>query len=116
MEMAPVSELIDVNKYETAKDLQRLGMEELKKQLQLRGMKCGGTMDERAKRLFLCKGVKDLRKLHESLFAKRKAAPQEKTTDEEEEDSKRYRKRQQGPLLEHQEMRRNQKRIPSSNE
>ena len=78
----------------------------------LREMKCGGTCEERAKRLFLCKGIRgDLReKLCEAgyakVFVKRKAkeAPAE--------DDDRRDKKQQGPILEHQWWAKNQKRLP----
>lgn len=84
----------------------------MKEQLTLREMKCGGTLEERALRLFLCKGVKgDLRKkLDPKVFAKRKV---EATKLEDVDDDRRYVK-QKGPLLEYQWMRRNQKKLPRS--
>lgn len=41
--------------------------------LPLQGLKCGGTLEERAKRLFVTKG-KNLSELDPSLFAKKKTA------------------------------------------
>ncbi len=37
--------------------LEALGLERLKKELMERGMKCGGTLQERATRLFSVKGL-----------------------------------------------------------
>ena len=107
----PGESIINVNEFKSPKELEDLGLESLKEQLVVRGMKCGGTLEERAKRLFQCKGVKDLSKLDPKLLAKRKVA----VVDEEEakREHKRY-KKQQGPILEHQWMRRNQKKLPSS--
>nr|GMD64131.1 protein SDE2 homolog [Ipomoea batatas] len=39
----------------SAEELEALGMEKLKSELQVRGLKCGGTLQERAARLFLLK-------------------------------------------------------------
>ncbi|ERN13881.1 hypothetical protein AMTR_s00021p00050080 [Amborella trichopoda] len=48
-----------------------LGLERLKLELQARGLKCGGTLEERAVRLFLLKTT-PLDKLPKKLLAKRK--------------------------------------------
>ena len=50
--------------------LQVLGMERLKSELQARGLKCGGTLQERAARLFLLKTT-PLEKLPKKLLAKK---------------------------------------------
>mmetsp|Transcript_12917 Transcript_12917/g.16304 ORF Transcript_12917/g.16304 Transcript_12917/m.16304 type:complete len:657 (-) Transcript_12917:288-2258(-) len=47
----------DLSSCNTIEDCEKLGLDVLKKELQSRGVKCGGTLQERAKRLFL---VKDL--------------------------------------------------------
>ena len=39
--------------YASAAELEQLGLDELKQQLQLHGLKCGGSLTERAARLFL---------------------------------------------------------------
>jgi hypothetical protein len=44
---------IDLSKYASVEELEGLGGGVLKEELQRRGMKCGGTVHERAKRLFL---------------------------------------------------------------
>jgi hypothetical protein len=49
--------------------IQVLGMEKLKLELQTRGLKCGGTLQERAARLFLLKTT-PLDKLPKKLLAK----------------------------------------------
>ena len=49
--------------------LQTLGLEKLKVELQSRGLKCGGTLQERAARLFLLKTT-PLDKLPKKLLAK----------------------------------------------
>ncbi|KAI3389733.1 hypothetical protein SNEBB_008145 [Seison nebaliae] len=56
--------LIDLSPYETAEELKSLGMDRLKNGLKGLSLKCGGTLDERAKRLFLTKNrdVNDLDK------------------------------------------------------
>lgn len=50
-------------------NLQVLGAERLKVELQARGLKCGGTLQERAARLFLLKTI-PLDKLPKKLLAK----------------------------------------------
>lgn len=43
--------------FESASALEQIGLEELKVQLSLRGMKVGGSLTERAQRLFSIKGL-----------------------------------------------------------
>ena len=50
-------------------ELESVGAEQLKLVLQAMGLKCGGTLQERAQRLFSTKG-KSLEELDSSLFAK----------------------------------------------
>jgi len=47
---------LDLNKFSSAEELETLGLETLKKELQNRGLLCGGTLKERASRLFSIKG------------------------------------------------------------
>ncbi|ETO32678.1 hypothetical protein RFI_04438 [Reticulomyxa filosa] len=56
--------LLQWSEFNSIADLERLGMERLKTELQIRGMKCGGTLHERVSRLFLLKNsrVEDLPK------------------------------------------------------
>jgi len=63
-----ITEEFDINIYESAEQLQELGMEKLKEELQKRSMKCGGSLKERAERLFKIKGVSDLSTLDPKLF------------------------------------------------
>eukprot|EP00241_Pyramimonas_parkeae_P019934 CAMPEP_0114288688 /NCGR_PEP_ID=MMETSP0059-20121206/6953_1 /TAXON_ID=36894 /ORGANISM="Pyramimonas parkeae, Strain CCMP726" /LENGTH=164 /DNA_ID=CAMNT_0001409869 /DNA_START=220 /DNA_END=714 /DNA_ORIENTATION=- len=66
-----------VQSYATSTDLlQGVGADDLKKELQAIGLKCGGTPKERAERLFQTKGVSDPSTLDKSLFAKRKPSDQ----------------------------------------
>ncbi|XP_066312318.1 uncharacterized protein [Miscanthus floridulus] len=63
------SEPLDLAKYNSAAELEVLGLEKLKIELQSRGLKCGGTLQERAARLFLLKTT-PLDKLPKKLLAK----------------------------------------------
>lgn len=47
---------IDLNLYETAKDLESVGLEKLKLELTRLGLLCGGNALQRAERLFSTKG------------------------------------------------------------
>ena len=58
-----------VDDYSTAEELEAVGAERLKAALQTMGLKCGGTVKERAQRLFSTKGKK-LDQLDRTLFAK----------------------------------------------
>ncbi|EDO33018.1 predicted protein [Nematostella vectensis] len=58
-----------IDEYNSATELENLGLECLKQHLMSLGLKCGGTLQERAQRLFLTKGV-SLEKLDPALFAK----------------------------------------------
>ncbi|XP_016105950.1 splicing factor 3A subunit 3-like, partial [Sinocyclocheilus grahami] len=62
---------IEVNIYQwhNKKELASLGLDRLKSALMALGLKCGGTLEERAQRLFSTKG-KSLESLDPSLFAK----------------------------------------------
>ncbi|XP_076464189.1 splicing regulator SDE2-like [Babylonia areolata] len=51
------TEPIDLDHYSSCQDLQALGMERLKADLMRRGLKCGGSLEERAQRLFSVKGL-----------------------------------------------------------
>ncbi|KAK7471501.1 hypothetical protein BaRGS_00035840 [Batillaria attramentaria] len=48
---------IDLDQYSSADELEPLGLEHLKVELMRRGLKCGGTIEERAQRLFSIKGL-----------------------------------------------------------
>ncbi|XP_059312476.1 uncharacterized protein LOC132063780 [Lycium ferocissimum] len=56
--------------FSSASELEVLGMERLKSELQARGLKCGGTLQERAARLFLLKTT-PLEMLPKKLLAKK---------------------------------------------
>lgn len=60
---------LDLNDYGSVEELESVGAERLKSVLQSLGLKCGGTLQERAQRLFSTKG-KSLEELDPSLFAK----------------------------------------------
>ena len=65
---------LDLDAYESASALEAVGADALKAALAERGMKAGGTLAERAARLFAAKGVTDLSTLPRALLAKRKAS------------------------------------------
>jgi len=48
---------IDLDALESCQDLESLGLDHLKSELMRRGLKCGGTLSERASRLFSIKGL-----------------------------------------------------------
>ncbi|KAL4446223.1 hypothetical protein ABPG77_003030 [Micractinium sp. CCAP 211/92] len=60
---------LDLDAFDSADELEMLGAERLKEALQALGLKCGGTLRQRAERLMLTKG-KRLEDLDKSLFAK----------------------------------------------
>ncbi len=62
---------LDLSAFSSAEELMSLGLDRLKSALQALGLKCGGTLEERAQRLFLTKG-KSLEELDPSVFAKTK--------------------------------------------
>ncbi|XP_051003979.1 splicing regulator SDE2 [Acomys russatus] len=66
---APGPEAVDLSSFPSAAELESLGLERLKRELMARGLKCGGTLQERAARLF---SVRGLAKEHidPALFAK----------------------------------------------
>ncbi len=48
---------VDLSKYTSAADLEAVGLDRLKAELMERGLKCGGTLQQRAERLFSVKGL-----------------------------------------------------------
>ena len=60
---------LNLDDYSSAVELESVGAERLKSVLQSMGLKCGGTLQERAQRLFSTKG-KSLEELDPCLFAK----------------------------------------------
>ena len=58
-----------LDNYTSAEELESLGLDRLKQELMTRGLKCGGTLQQRAQRLFATKGV-PLDQLDPSFFAK----------------------------------------------
>lgn len=63
-------EPLNFDAFNSAAELEVLGLENLKTELQSRGLKCGGTLQERAARLFLLKST-PLDKLPKKLLAKK---------------------------------------------
>ncbi|GLT77010.1 hypothetical protein SLA2020_486360 [Shorea laevis] len=61
---------LNFDEFNSPKEMEVLGMERLKSELQERGLKCGGTLQERAARLFLLKST-PLEKLPKKLLAKK---------------------------------------------
>ncbi|KAJ3670907.1 hypothetical protein LUZ60_008333 [Juncus effusus] len=67
---ASLNEPLNFDNYSSAAELEVLGMERLKSELQKNGLKCGGTLQERASRLFLLKTT-PVDKLPKKLLAKK---------------------------------------------
>lgn len=65
----PDDQPIDLKRFNSAKELEAVGLERLKKELQRVGLICGGTVEERAARLFLLKDL-PLESLNPALLAK----------------------------------------------
>ncbi|CAF2034301.1 hypothetical protein HID58_031527 [Brassica napus] len=63
-------EPLNFDDFNSAKDMEVMGMERLKTELQSHGLKCGGTLQERAARLFLLKST-PIDKLPKKLLAKK---------------------------------------------
>ncbi|PKA55921.1 hypothetical protein AXF42_Ash014593 [Apostasia shenzhenica] len=64
-----LEEQLNLDNYTSSSELEALGIERLKAELQARGLKCGGTLRERASRLFLLKTI-PFDKLPKKLLAK----------------------------------------------
>ena len=62
-------EPLDLGPYNSAEELEAVGLDRLKSALMALGLKCGGTLQQRAQRLYLTKDT-PLDKLDKSLFAK----------------------------------------------
>ncbi|GIY40294.1 replication stress response regulator SDE2 [Caerostris extrusa] len=56
-EDAEMNEDVDLFAYESASDLESLGLERLKRALMIRGLKCGGNLTDRAERLWKVRGL-----------------------------------------------------------
>jgi len=52
-------ENLNLEDYSSAEDLEQVGLDVLKVALMCRGLKCGGTVQQRAQRLFSVKGLSD---------------------------------------------------------
>ncbi|PFX19909.1 Splicing factor 3A subunit 3 [Stylophora pistillata] len=63
---------LDLSAFSSPEELASLGLDRLKQALQALGLKCGGTLEDRAQRLFSTKGV-PLDQLDPSFFAKSRA-------------------------------------------
>jgi hypothetical protein len=88
-----------LDSYASAEALESVGVEVLKTELESRGMKSGGSVQQRAARLFLAKGVSDLSTLPAKLFAKKRSSAAATTNllPNQPYYSKGKRKAQQGP-------------------
>mmetsp|Transcript_2353 Transcript_2353/g.3493 ORF Transcript_2353/g.3493 Transcript_2353/m.3493 type:complete len:232 (-) Transcript_2353:139-834(-) len=100
-----------LSKFKSAEELETIGLERLKDELQKKGMKCGGTLRERAERLWLTKGVSDLSSLDPKLFSKKKK--KKKKDMAEGGNSKKRKGTEKGPLREGHTRLPGQKRIRS---
>ena len=61
--------MINLEDFSNVEDLVAVGGDQLKYSLQSMGLKCGGTVTERAQRLFSTKG-KSIEEIDPSLFSK----------------------------------------------
>lgn len=66
--------ILDLNRFNSAEELESLGLNQLKLALSERGLKCGGTLKERAERLYSVKGLSN-DQIDPSLFAKKVDKP-----------------------------------------
>ncbi|XP_064627346.1 splicing factor 3A subunit 3-like [Lineus longissimus] len=73
---------LDLSAFSSWEELASLGLDRLKSALMALGLKCGGTLEERAQRLFSTKG-KSLEDLDPTLFAKSKPGKAGKSRDVE---------------------------------
>ena len=48
---------MDLDRFSSVAELESVGLDALKSALMVRGMKCGGTLQQRAERLFSVRGV-----------------------------------------------------------
>lgn len=62
-------ESVDLLAFSSVADVESLGLEKLKCELMARGLKCGGTLQERAARLFSVRGLAR-EQIDPALFAK----------------------------------------------
>lgn len=67
--MANTGAALDISAFSTWEELASLGLDRLKSALIALGLKCGGTLEDRAKRLFGTKGL-SVDEIDKSLFAK----------------------------------------------
>uniref|UniRef100_H2YT67 Matrin-type domain-containing protein n=1 Tax=Ciona savignyi TaxID=51511 RepID=H2YT67_CIOSA len=67
---------LDLSPFSSPEELASLGLDRLKSALMALNLKCGGTLDQRADRLFITKG-KNINELDPSLFSKAKTTKKE---------------------------------------
>ena len=67
--MANTGAALDISAFSSWEELASLGLDRLKSALIALGLKCGGTLEDRAKRLFSTKGL-SVDEIDKSLFAK----------------------------------------------
>lgn len=73
---------LDLSAFSSREELASLGLDRLKSALMALGLKCGGTLEERAQRLFFTKGKK-LSEMDPNLFAKSKPGKAGRSKDTE---------------------------------
>lgn len=64
-----MSQQLDLSSVTSVQQLEVLGLDVLKEELMSRGLKCGGTLSERAARLFSVRGL-DLDQVDPGLFSR----------------------------------------------
>ncbi|XP_076819996.1 splicing factor 3A subunit 3-like [Clavelina lepadiformis] len=74
--MAHTGAHLDLSAFSSAEELASLGLDRLKSALMALNLKCGGTLDQRAERLYITKG-KRMEDLKPSLFSKAKSSKRE---------------------------------------
>ncbi|PQP95582.1 protein SDE2 homolog [Prunus yedoensis var. nudiflora] len=67
---AEIEKPLNFDEFNSAAEMEVLGLERLKSELQAHGLKCGGTMQERAARLFMLKST-PIEKIPKKLLAKK---------------------------------------------
>ena len=102
---------VRLEKLSDISDLHTLGLDALKAECQRKGLKCGGTLEERAARLWATRGV-PAHLIDRSLLAT--SSSKKRRRNEGADTASAGFQRQQGPLMQGQGMRMGQKRLPTS--
>lgn len=87
--LATTGAALDLSAFSSWEELASLGLDRLKSALMALGLKCGGTLEDRAKRLFSTKGLQ-IEEIDKSLFAKGQG--KNKTSNDQDKESEKNKK------------------------